>query len=410
MKQIIRKAFKSRLNPNSDQVQKMVEFAGANRFVWNKALAMNLFRLEQKQPLLWYNELSFWLKLWKSSEDYGFLKTVHSQPLQQALKNLEKAFKDGFDKKQPLKRIPKFKKKGLSDSFRYPQGFKLKQESNKVFLPKIGWVKYRNSRQVIGDVKNMTISRKGGYWYVSIQTEYETELKRHSSTSMIGVDMGVTRFATLSDGSYVEPLNSFRKLSKKLAFEQRKLSKKVRFSANWKKQKQIITRLHERIANARLDFLHKTSTEISKNHAMVVVENLKIGNMSKSAKGSVEKHGKNVKAKSGLNKSILDQGWGMFVSFLEYKQACSGGDVLKVNPQYTSQTCPGCQHVSRDNRKSQSAFECTECGFKANADLVGALNVLERGHRLLACGVETLVSSKKREPVGSSNTNLLLTA
>ncbi|SIO27775.1 RNA-guided endonuclease InsQ/TnpB family protein [Nitrosomonas cryotolerans] len=399
MKQIIRKAFKSRLNPNSDQVQKMVEFAGANRFVWNKALAMNLFRLEQKQPLLWYNELSFWLKLWKSSEDYGFLKTVHSQPLQQALKNLEKAFKDGFDKKQPLKRIPKFKKKGLSDSFRYPQGFKLEQESSKVFLPKIGWVKYRNSRQVIGDVKNMTISRKGGYWYVSIQTEYETELKRHSSTSMIGVDMGVTRFATLSDGSYVEPLNSFRKLSKKLAFEQRKLSKKVRFSANWKKQKQIITRLHERIANARLDFLHKTSTEISKNHAMVVVENLKIGNMSKSAKGSVEKHGKNVKAKSGLNKSILDQGWGMFVSFLEYKQACSGGDVLKVNPQYTSQTCPGCQHVSRDNRKSQSAFECTECGFKANADLVGALNVLERGHRLLACGVETLVSSKKQEPV-----------
>ncbi|SIO44337.1 RNA-guided endonuclease InsQ/TnpB family protein [Nitrosomonas cryotolerans] len=410
MKQIIRKAFKSRLNPNSDQVQKMVEFAGANRFVWNKALAMNLFRLEQKQPLLWYNELSFWLKLWKSSEDYGFLKTVHSQPLQQALKNLEKAFKDGFDKKQPLKRIPKFKKKGLSDSFRYPQGFKLEQESSKVFLPKIGWVKYRNSRQVIGDVKNMTISRKGSYWYVSIQTEYETELKRHSSTSMIGVDMGVTRFATLSDGSYVEPLNSFRKLSKKLAFEQRKLSKRVRFSANWKKQKQIITRLHERIANARLDFLHKTSTEISKNHAMVVVENLKIGNMSKSAKGSVEKHGKNVKAKSGLNKSILDQGWGMFVSFLEYKQACSGGDVLKVNPQYTSQTCPRCQHVSRDNRKSQSAFECTECGFKANADLVGALNVLERGHRLLACGVETLVSSKKQEPVGSSNTNLLLTA
>ncbi|SIO16797.1 RNA-guided endonuclease InsQ/TnpB family protein [Nitrosomonas cryotolerans] len=410
MKQIIRKAFKSRLNPNSDQVQKMVEFAGANRFVWNKALAMNLFRLEQKQPLLWYNELSFWLKLWKSSEDYGFLKTVHSQPLQQALKNLEKAFKDGFDKKQPLKRIPKFKKKGLSDSFRYPQGFKLEQESSKVFLPKIGWVKYRNSRQVIGDVKNMTISRKGGYWYVSIQTEYETELKRHSSTSMIGVDMGVTRFATLSDGSYVEPLNSFRKLSKKLAFEQRKLSKKVRFSANWKKQKQIITRLYERIANARLDFLHKTSTEISKNHAMVVVENLKIGSMSKSVKGSVEKHGKNVKAKSGLNKSILDQGWGMFVSFLEYKQACSGGDVLKVNPQYTSQTCPRCQHVSRDNRKSQSAFECTECGFKANADLVGALNVLERGHRLLACGVETLVSSKKQEPVGSSNTNLLLTA
>ncbi len=407
---MIRKAFKFRLNTTSEQSQKMIEFAGANRFVWNKALAMNLFRLEQKQPLLWYNELAFWLKLWKSSEDYGFLKTVHSQPLQQTLKNLEKAFKDGFDKKQSLKRVPRFKKKRASDSFRYPQGFKLEQESNKVFFPKIGWVKYRNSRQVIGDVKNMTISRKGKHWYVSIQTEYEAEIQHHKSTSMVGIDMGITRFATLSDGSYIEPLNSFRKLSKKLAFEQRKLSKKVRFSANWKKQKQIITRLHERIANARLDFLHKTSTEISKNHAMIVVEDLKVRNMSKSSKGNIEQPGKNVKAKSGLNKSILDQGWGMFVSFLEYKQAWSGGDVMRVNPQYTSQICPSCHHVSRDNRKSQSAFACTECGFKANADLVGALNVLERGHRLLACGVETLVSSVKQEPVGSSNTSLLLTA
>ncbi|MBN2865593.1 MAG: transposase [Thiotrichales bacterium] len=410
MRQTIRKAFKFRLNPSSEQVQKMVEFAGANRFVWNKALAINLFRLEHKQSLLWYNEMAYWLGLWKSSEEYGFLKTVHSQPLQQTLKKLEKAFKDGFDKKQPLKRIPKFKKKGLSDSFRYPQGFKLEQDSNKVFLPKIGWVKYRNSRQVIGDVKNMTISRKGGYWYVSIQTEYESEILRYVSTSMVGIDMGITRFVTLSDGSYVEPLNSFRKLSKKLAFEQRKLSKKVRFSANWKKQKQRISKIHETVAYARHDFLHKTSSNISKNHAMIVVEDLKVRNMSKSAKGNIEKPGKNVKAKSGLNKSILGQGWGMFVSFLEYKQAWSGGDILKVNPQYTSQTCPSCHHISKNNRKTQSEFECEECGFKANADLVGALNVLERGHRLLACGVETLVSSKKQEPVGSSNTNLLLTA
>ena len=410
MKKIIRKAFKFRLNTNSDQAQKMLEFSGVNRFVWNKALSMNLYRLENKQPILWYQEMAYWLGLWKSSDEYGFLKTVHSQTLQQTLKNLERAFKDAFDKKQPLKRIPKFKKKGLSDSFRYPQGFKLEQTSKRVFLPKIGWVKYRNSRQVIGDVKNMSISRKGKYWYVSIQTEYETEILRHESNSIIGIDMGVKRFFTLSDGSYIEPLNSFRKLSKKLAFEQRKLSKKVRFSANWKKQKLKINRLYEHIANARLDFLHKTSTKISKKPAMVVVEDLKVRNMSKSAKGVITSPGRNVKAKSGLNKSILDQGWGMFVQMLEYKQSWLGGDVIKVNPQYTSQTCPCCKNTSKENRKSQSAFECIECGFKANADWVGALNVLERGHRLLACGVETLVSTMKQEPVGSSNTSLLLTA
>jgi putative transposase len=216
MKQNIRKAFKFRLNPSEEQHRKMIEFSGANRFVWNKALATNLFRLEHKQPILWYQEMAFWLKLWKQSDECGFLKDVHSQTLQQTLKQLERAFKDGFDKTQPLKRIPVFKRKGQKDSFTYPQGFKLEQESNRVFLPKIGWVKYRNSRGVIGDLKNCTISRRGKHWYVSIQVEYETDIKRHNSTSMVGIDMGIKRFVTLSDGSYISPLNSFRKLSKKL--------------------------------------------------------------------------------------------------------------------------------------------------------------------------------------------------
>ena len=377
----------------------MLKFSGANRFAWNKALKKNLFLLEHKKPILWYQEMNFWLTLWKKSDEYGFLRQAHSQSLQQTLKQLERAFKDGFDKTQPLKRLPKVKRKHHHNSFSYPQGFKLEQNDNQVFLPKIGWVKYRNSRQVIGDLKNCTVSRRGKHWYVSIQVEYEASIKLHQSTSMVGVDMGVKRFVTLSDGSFIEPLNSFRKWEKKLAFAQRRLSKKVKFSANWEKQKQKITRLHEHIANARLDFLHKTSTEISKNHAMIVVEDLKVRNMSKSAKGHAEQHGKNVKAKSGLNKSILDQGWGMFVQMLEYKQAWSGGDVLRVPPHHTSQTCPCCNHVSSENRQSQSAFVCTECGFNENADLVGALNVLARGHRVLACGEGSLEPFVKQEPV-----------
>lgn len=410
MKKTIRKGFKFRLNPTPEQAQKFIEFSGVNRFVWNKALATNLARLENKQPILWYGEMDFWTKLWKASDEYSFLKTVHSQTIQQTLKNLEKAFKDGFDKNQPLKRIPKFKHKNQSDSFKYPQGFKLDQAVNKVFLPKIGWVKYRNSRKVIGDLKNCTVSKRGKYWYVSIQTEYEVEIPYHQSTSIVGIDLGVARFATLSDGTYIKPKNSLRQLSKKLAFAQKRLSKKVKFSANWKKQKQKITRIHEAIANARLDFLHKTSSQISKNHAMIIVEDLKVKNMSKSAKGDITKPGKNVKAKSGLNKSILDQGWSMFLTMLEYKQSWSGGGILRVNPQYTSQTCPSCYHVSKENRKSQSAFACTECGFKANADLVGALNVLARGHRVLACGVKSLDLTVKQELVGNSNIRPLLTA
>ena len=394
MKKIIRKAFKYRLNPTPSQQQKLFEFAGCARFIWNKFLSMSLLRLESKQPIIWYQEMAYWLKAWKQSFEYSFLADCHSQVLQQKLKDLEKAFRDGFDRNQPLKRIPVFKKKGLGDSFRYPQGFKLNQVNNKVYLPKLGWVKYYNSRALTGDIKNITVSRRGGHWYVAIQVEAEVVIPSHSSKSIVGLDMGVKRFVTLSDGSYVNPLNSFRKLENKLAFTQRKLSKKTKFSNNWRKQKQRIAKLHEDIANVRLDFLHKLSTKISKSHAMVIVEDLKVRNMSKSAKGTKDQPGKNVRAKAGLNKSILDQGWSMFVNMLNYKQIWRGGGLIKVPAHHTSQTCPDpdCGHVAKANRQSQAIFNCIKCHYKSHADLVGALNVLARGHRVLACGETALAA------------------
>ena len=165
----------------------------------------------------------------------------------------------------------------------------------------------------------------------------------------------------------------------------------MEFSANWKKLKEKINRLHTKISNIRHDTLHKLSTTLSKSHAMIVLENLQIKNMTKAAKGDMDNHGSMVKQKSGLNRVILDQGWGMFKTFLEYKQLWSGGQVLFVDPKYTSQTCPVCNHRSKDNRKTQSKFDCVLCGHKEHADVVGAKNILERGHRLLACG-ETDIS------------------
>jgi IS605 OrfB family transposase len=388
----IRKAFKYRLNTDQAQSAKLADYAGACRSAWNKALAMNLYRLENKQPILWYEELNWFANLWKSSEEYLYLKALPSQALQQCLKNLDRAFKDGFDKKQPLKRIPTFKKKGVStDSIRYPQGFKIEQANNRICLPKLGWISYRNSRKIVGEPKNVTVSRKGQHWYVSIQTEYETQNTYHKSTSIVGIDVGIKRFATLSDGTHYKPLDSFKRLSSKLAKLQRQLKNKVKFSNNWKKLKAKITALHERIANARHDYLHKVSTEISKSHAVIVVEDLKIRSMSKSAKGSKDKPGRMVKQKAGLNKAILDQGWGMFVDFLEYKQSWNGGMVLKVNPKHTSQECPACSHTHKDNRKEQAVFECVECGYQNHADVVGATNIKTRGQRELACEVNGAV-------------------
>jgi putative transposase len=247
-------------------------------------------------------------------------------------------------------------------------------------------MRYRNSRDVLGEVKNVTVTHSCAKWFVSIQTEREVEPSLPPAPTAIGIDVGVVRFATMSDGNHIEPINSFKKHQERLARYQRRMSRKVKFSNNWKKAKTKIQRIHRTIAQARKDYLHTITTTISQNHALVCIEDLQVRNMSKSSKGNREEHGKMVKQKSGLNRAILDQGWGEFRRQLGYKTTWQGGILLAVPPHNTSRTCPCCSHVSKDNRKTQAKFECVECGYENHADLVGAINILERGHRLLACG------------------------
>ena len=254
---------------------------------------------------------------------------------------------------------------------------------SRIFLPKLGWLRYRNSREVLGVVKNVTVSLSAGKWFVSIQTEREVAQPLPRATSAVGIDMGIARFATLSDGTAIAPLNSFKRHQARLRKAQQAMSRKTKFSNNWKKAKARVQRIHSQIGNARRDFLHKTSHAISQNHAMVCIEDLQVRNMSKSAAGTTEVPGRNVRAKSGLNKSILDQGWGEFRRQLDYKLAWQGGWLVPVPPHHTSQTCPACGHVSAENRKTQAQFACVDCGFEENADLVGAINVLRRGEALL---------------------------
>lgn len=359
----------------------MSNFAGSNRFLWNKALSLQKSRLDRKEKILSYGDLALLTKLWRQSDEYGFLENSHSQIQQQTLKDLDKAICDGLKK---TKGMPKFKKKGRNDSFRYPQGFQLNK--NSIFLPKIGWMKFHKSREIVGKAKNITVSRKGKSWYVSIQTEIEIQTPKHQSQSVIGADLGVTRFLTLSDGTYYEPLNAFRKQEQKLRREQRKLSRKIKFSKNWHMQKHKVTKQHIKITNSREDYLHKLTSRLSKNHAVIVLEDLRIKNMSKSAKGTLENPGRNVKAKSGLNKSILDQSWHKFRTMLEYKMRDTGGQVIYINPRNTSCTCPECKHASKANRRSQSEFECEQCHHSGNADEIAARNILAVGHTVLACG------------------------
>ena len=274
-------------------------------------------------------------------------------------------------------------KKGEKDSFRFPQGCKLEQQNNRIWLPKIGWIRYRNSQAVAGSLKNVTVSQKCGKWFVSVQTETEQQIPQPNGGE-IGIDMGVIRFATLSNGEYFEPINAFKTLKGKLAKLQKQFKHKTKFSKNWQKLKAKIAKLHHKIANIRKNYLHQISHQISQNHAIVYVEDLQVANMSKSAKGAAEQHGKNVAAKSGLNHAILYQSWFEFRRQLDYKLLWRGGYLVAVPPQNTSRCCPAYGYTAKGNRQTQADFECVECGYQNNADVVGAINVLKRGQEILA--------------------------
>jgi putative transposase len=399
-------AFKYELRPNGEQKRHMGRFAGSCRFVYNKALALQKTHYEAGGPFIGYMAMTKRLTEWRHGAQTRWLKDAPVHPLQHALKDLERAYRNFFARRA---KFPRFKRKGRSESFRYPDAkqFQIDHVNSRIKLPKLGWVRYRNSREVRGVAKNITLSGSGGKWYASIQTVREVEQPVTSATGAVGIDVGIARFATLSDGSFVEPLNSFKQHEAQLRRSQRALSRKTKFSRNWQKAKRRVQRIHTRIGNSRRDFLHKATTIISKNHAMVCIEDLQVKNMSRSAKGNAENPGKNVRAKSGLNKSILDQGWSEFRRQLQYKMNWNGAVLVAVPPHNTSRTCPECDRVAAENRPTQTQFRCVECGYENHADVVGAMNTLARGYRVAACGEEgsglgrktrTKPASVKQEP------------
>lgn len=381
---IVRKAFKFRIDPNVQQQRLLAQNAGCCRLVWNRALALQHEKLAKKERVYSYNDLAGLLTVWKKNKELSFLKEVHSQPLQQVLKDFDRAFKDGLTKK---KGMPVFKKKNVSkEAMKFPQGYRF--SGRKIFIPKIGLVKTYQGRPIQGEMKNLTVCKEAGLWYASIQVEQDVLDPVHANMdSMIGIDLGVKRFATLSNGKVIEPISVYRKYQGHLAKQQRSLSRKSKGSKNKEKARRKVQSLHEKIRRIRQDFLHKASHWVAKNHGCVVLEDLHIKNMSKSASGSVESPGKMVQQKSGLNKSILDQGWYEFKRQLQYKLDWLGGELHVVPAAYTSQTCSMCEHVDAENRKSQSRFVCVHCGFEANADENAARNIERKalGHRVLAC-------------------------
>ncbi len=358
--------YKYRLNLPSGAATRLSQQAGCVRVVWNRAMAMS----KDKYP--GNAALSALLPAWK--KELPWLAESDSIALQQSLRNFDRAWQNFFAFPESFAR-PTFKKRGDHDSFRIVGAAAAKTQSSRVWLPKFGWLHFRASRPWQGTVKSVTFSRKAGKWYVSILTEREVAAPAQRQADWLGIDVGIAQYATLSTGEHKPSISVFKRSQKRLTKLSRKLERASQGSRRRQKTKQRLAACHAQIANKRADHAHKVSSDIVTKHGRIRMEDLRLVNMMKSAKGTTEEPGKNVAQKRGLSRHLADQGLRQLRTFIEYKLAWSGGAFEAVNPKHTSQKCHACKHTASESRVSQAAFKCVACGHSDHADVNAAKNI-----------------------------------
>ena len=310
--------------------------------------------------------------------EFPWLLDTPSQALQNAVERMDFSYKRFFAGSG----FPKWAKKGIYASVTLKQGVELDMDNGRVSLPKVGWVRYFNSRSISGlkKIRTATIKKQVGGYHVSLCVEQENPCTGQEplyDNQVVGVDLGVASLATLSDGRAYQNHAALKKWLRRLRVEQRALARKKRGSRARAKCKGRIAKLHLKVANTRKDQHNKATTDIVRGYGGTVIEDLGLLNMTGSAKGSPEDPGTNVRAKSGLNRSLMDASLGSFSHMLEYKAKWYGRSLEKVDPSYTSQTCSVCGHREKENRK-KTTFHCLGCGHKENADVNAAKNILAR--------------------------------
>ncbi len=329
---------------------------------------------EEKKSITYSNQQNALPKL---KEKDPSLKLVHSQVLQDCLRRVDNAFQKFFRKEV---KYPKKKKLSKYSSFTFPQVWmkqkgrlveviKLEKKSGRfayLHLPKLGKLKIRLHREINWTkARTVTVKREpSGKWYVCVTVEIELdEVLREAQEKTVGIDLGVKNLATTSEGEFIEHPKFLQRLEKRLKREQKKLSRKEKGSNNWEKQRKRVAKIHEKMRNARRDFLHKLSRHLVNNYDHISFEDLDI-------KGLVQS--------SNLAKLILDAGWRALITFVTYKAVMAGARVVRVDPSYTTQDCSVCG-FRVPKTLAERLHECPECGAIMDRDYNASVNILQKG-------------------------------
>lgn len=380
----VHKAFRFRLRLEAHQETLAMRTAGCGRLVYNLCLEQRSIwgRSHRISAIDQINQLP------ELKEHLPFLKEVPSHCLQQAVRDLDRAFINFFEGRAGF---PTPKRKGRIDSFRFPDPKQFTITDDGIHLPKLGFVDWVMHRPILGTPKSVTVSREGNWWFASVNCVvdvFQPEAGSADFGERLGIDLGVAEPIMLSTGESLSIVRTPVRETRRAKKLRRQLSRQQRGSANRMKTIRRIRHLAAGQARRRLDAAHRAAAWIARRHSHVAMEDLKLLAMTKSAKGTVEEPGSKVAQKSGLNRAILDLAHGQFREILKRKVLATGGTFVLVDPRNTSRRCNPCGHVSADSRKSQAEFHCVACGHRANADHNASTNIRDRAFGA-AVGPET---------------------
>ncbi len=392
-------AYRYRLYPTIEQGAALHRWCGCARAIYNAGLEQRQTAYKLFGVSLGYNQQGVGLGDLKTA--LPWLSEPHSDVLQQSLRDLDLAYRNFFAGRAAF---PRFKRKGRRDSFRVQARAsapvrvrRLSRHWGEIIIPKFGAVRFRWSRKPVGEIRHITVVRDVLGWHLCLCCNEPIRAVAVNDAAPVGIDRGVAATAALSTGMLhcAPPLppgqvERQRRLARKAGRQEtarrRRPNDQRRRSRRHQRILDALARLQAREARVRKNFLHKLTTDITKSHGVVVIEDLRVRNMTRSAKGTIRSPGRNVAQKRGLNQAVLRQGWGEIEQMLAYKLDREGGTLIKVNPAYTSQMCGQCGVVDRRSRTSQAVFACVACGHTAHADINAARNILAAGLAVTARG------------------------